>query len=231
MPHAELRQGAEMQKKKKPPITKKYLYEQLLDRILFLDYPPGTVLNEKQLIDEFCVSRMPLREVLKRLEWEQLVITMPRMGTIVTEVKYGQVIQVFQARIEIEEFAGRLAAQNITDEHLNQIREIGKNVVKLINGEQIDRRRLIKADVRFREVIYDAAGNPILSDISQYLYNLTVRFHSLVFQETDWDHSIRTLGDEINDIHQVLSERDPIKTGRIRKKFLRENVERVKKKL
>jgi len=220
-----------MRRKQKPLIEKENLYAHLLDRILFLEYPPGTVLNEKQLIDEFKISRMPLREVLKRLEWAQLVMTMPRMGTIVTEVKYDQVIQVFQTRFEIEKFAGGLAAQNITDAHLNNIQEIGKDVAKLIDGEQIDRRRLIKADVQFRDVIYDAAGNPILSNISRYLYNLTVRFHSLVFQKTDWDHAIRTLGDEINDIHKALSERDSIKTGKIRRNFLRANVERVKKKL
>ena len=210
--------------------TKKKIYKQLLDRILFLEYPPGTVINEKQLFEEFGVSRMPLREVLKRLEWELLIMTLPRMGSIVTDIKYGQVIQVFQVRFEIEEFSGRLAAKNITGVQLNQIKKISKNVTSLINEDQPDRRKLINADVRFREILYSAAGNPILSNVSRYLYNLTMRFHSLDFQETDWDRAIRTLDNEISEIYQAFIEKDAIKAGRIRKKYLRENVERVKKK-
>jgi DNA-binding GntR family transcriptional regulator len=211
-------------------ISKEKIYSLLLDRILFLHYPPGTVLNEKRLMDEFKVNRSPLREVLKRLEWELLITTLPRMGSIVTEINYGQIIQVFQMRFELEDFACRLATKNITSIHLNQIEKISHDVKSLFNLIPPDRRKLIDADMRFREILYNATGNPILSDVSESLYHLTIRFHSLDFKESDWVQASITLYNEINELRQAFIEKDAIKAGRTRKKYLRENLERVKKK-
>jgi DNA-binding GntR family transcriptional regulator len=45
------------------------IYRTIKDRILFLEYKPGQILNENTLAEEFGVSRTPLREVLSRLVW------------------------------------------------------------------------------------------------------------------------------------------------------------------
>lgn len=68
------------------------IYTQIKDRILYMDYKPGEILNEKSLAEEFGVSRTPLREILTRLEWEKLVRVLPRLwpGAINTiEVEHG----------------------------------------------------------------------------------------------------------------------------------------------
>ena len=75
-------------RKKSNSIKKDELYHTILNRILFLEYPPKYILKEEALAMEFGISRGPVREVLKRLEWEQLVETMPRTGTIITEIEY-----------------------------------------------------------------------------------------------------------------------------------------------
>ena len=83
----------------RPQINKKEkIYRTLLERILYMQYAPGQILNETTLAEEFGTSRGPLRDVLKRLEWKKLVMTMPRLGTQVTEIDFQKIIQVFQIR-------------------------------------------------------------------------------------------------------------------------------------
>jgi len=53
------------------------IYQKILNRILFFEYVPGQILNENALANEFGLSRTPLRDVLSRLEWEQLVKIIP----------------------------------------------------------------------------------------------------------------------------------------------------------
>lgn len=100
------------------------IYRTIKDRILFLEYTPGQILNENILAEEFGVSRTPLREVFNRLEWEQLVKILPRTGTMVIEIEFQKMLNVFQIRFEIEELAGMLAGEHITDDHLEKIEKI-----------------------------------------------------------------------------------------------------------
>jgi len=176
-------------------IKKEDLYQEILERILFLEYRPGSILNEKQLVEEFGVGRGPLREVLKRLEWEKLVITMPRTGTMVTEIEFQKIIQVFQIRFDIEDLTGRLAAENITDEHLNKIDKIREESSKLFDNT--NQRDLISMDIKFRDVLHEAVSNLILKDLSNYLYHLTVRVYFLVSDRRDWGEAVQTFLSEI----------------------------------
>jgi len=209
-------------------IKKEDLYQTLLERILFLEYRPGSLLSEKLLITEFGVSRGPLREVLKRLEWEKLVITMPRTGTMITGVEFQKIMQVFQIRFDIEGLAGRLAAENITDEHLSKIDKIRVEGSRLLdNGNQRD---LIRLDIKFRDVLYDAVDNSTLKDLSQYLYYLTLRVFFLVSDRNGWDEEVNLFLSEINKTHEALSKKDPQETDRSRRDFLRKHLERVKTK-
>ena len=78
------------------------IYEILKDRILFMEYRPGHILNEKVLAEEFKMSRTPLREVLMRLEWDMLVRILPRTGALVTEIEFYLMMNTYQVRFEVE---------------------------------------------------------------------------------------------------------------------------------
>jgi DNA-binding GntR family transcriptional regulator len=212
----------------KKNIKKKELYQILLERILFLDYQPGFILNEKLLIEEFGVSRSILREVLKRLEWEKLVITMPRTGTMITEVEFRNIMQVFQIRFDIEGLVGRLAAENITNEHLNKIENIRAEGSQLLDNGNL--RDLVSLDIKFRDVLYDASDNPILKDLSQSLYNLTVRIYFLISDRNNWHKLVNIFLSEIDQTHEALSKKNQKEVDRLRRGFLRKHLERVKAK-
>ena len=138
--------------------------ETIRKRILFLEYEPGQILNEKVLAEEFGVSRTPLREALSRLEWEKLVMIMPRAGSVVTSVEFQKLREVFQIRIYLEGLVGRLAAGGISDDDLREMKNIWEECKTLFTDS--DRRQLVNIDIKFREVLNRAAGNSILKEIS-----------------------------------------------------------------
>lgn len=198
------------------------------DRILFLEYAPGQILNENILAREFGVSRSPLSKVLNRLEWEQLVRVIPRTGTMVTEIEFHKIMHVYQVRLEVEGLVGRLAAEHITDDHLHTIDKIREDCSHLFG--QNNRKALVNIDFEFRKALYDAANNPVLTEWSQYLYNLTLRVWYFLFERTSWDEEVQGLLSEIERTHEALSKRDPQEAAGLRRGFLNSYLERIRNK-
>lgn len=204
------------------------IYNQIRNRILFLEYQSGQILNEKVLAEEFGVSRTPLREVLCRLEWEQLVRILPRSGTMVAEIEFHKMMNIFQVRLEIEGLAGRLAAEMMTASYLQSLEQLAEDCRALI--EQRNKKDLAMIDFAFREILYDAGNNHVLRDISNQLYSLTFRIWFVIMDHGDWTEEVMALTNEIRDTHSVLSRRNPVEVGEARKALLLRHVERIKRK-
>lgn len=204
------------------------IYNQLRNRILFLEYSSGQILNEKVLADEFGVSRTPLREVLCRLEWEQLVRILPRSGTMVTEIEFHKMMHIFQVRLEIEGLAGRLAAEMMTPNYLESLEQLAKDCEALI--DQRNQKGLALIDFAFRKIIYDAGNNQVLRDISDQLYSLTFRIWFMIMGHGDWTEEVVAMTNEIRATHSVLARRNPIEVCEYRKSVLLRHVERIKRK-
>ena len=202
------------------------LHRIILDRILFLEYEPGQILNEKVLAKEFGISRTPLREVLNRLEWEQLARILPRTGTMVTEIEYQKMMNVYQIRLEIEAMAGRLAAENITAHQLSRLEAVRNDCAGLIGST--DKRALVNIDFGFRDVLYEAANNDVLSHISKYLYHLTLRLWYVTIDRKNWDEEVQALLDEISRSHDILKIGDARKMGELRRAALINHLERIR---
>ena len=204
------------------------IYNQIRDRILFLEYQSGQILNEKVLADEFGVSRTPLREVLCRLEWEQLVRILPRSGTMVAEIEFHKMMNIFQVRLEIEALAGRLAAEMITPSHLESLEQLERDCGAL--NDQRNQKGLAMIDFSLRRILYNAGNNHVLRDISNQLYSLTFRIWFVIMGHGDWSEEVLAMTNEIRDTRSVLSRRNPIEVGEARKAVLLRHVERIKRK-
>jgi DNA-binding GntR family transcriptional regulator len=205
------------------------IYTTIKNKILWMDYKPGEILNEQVLAKEFGVSRTPLREVLTRLEWENLVRILPRTGSMVTEIDFQAMINIFQIRFELEALAGRLAAENVTEEHLDRIKEIEAECQKLY--DKMDQKQLADIDQKLRSVIYDAANNPKLTEMSDSLYVLTQRLWGVIFQKGKWKDEMEAIQDEITQTYEVLQAGDPEKAGSVRRQLLSNHVNRIKGRL
>jgi len=202
------------------------IYQTIRDRILFMEYPPGRILNEKVLAEEFGVSRTPLREVLYRLEWEKLVRIIPRTGTMVTEIEFPKIKNAFQVRFELEGLVGRLAADRISDEQIQQLESLREECASLFPNKSP--KDLVDIDFKLRAIVYEAANNVMLQDISDYLYNITVRVWYMVVNKVNWADEVQGLLDEIEATIEAFSKRDPEEVAQVRKGYLIKFVDRIK---
>lgn len=203
------------------------IYNTIKERILCLEYAPGCILNEKVLAKEFGVSRTPLREVLNRLEWDQLVRVLPRSGTMITELEFQQIMNTYQVRFGIEEMVGKLAAEHATEEHLQRLMTLHQQCKKLF--EVKDKTALIATDRELRTILNESANNPVLKNISESLYDLTVRLWCSVLDKGSWQEEVQSLVDEISQTLTVLKD-DKKELGALRRDLLTQHLGRLRKK-
>ncbi|MFP4258890.1 MAG: GntR family transcriptional regulator [Desulfovermiculus sp.] len=206
----------------------KEIYTIVKNKILYLEYTPGQILNENVLAKEFQVSRTPMREVLYRLEWEELVRILPRTGTMVTEIEFQKMMHTYQARMELEDLLGRLAAEQVTPSQREQIASIQNECTELETNK--DLKALAGIDRRFRNVLHEAAGNPVLQDVSEFLYNITFRMWFLTMGRGDWRAEVQSMENEIAETIQMLNTYDPPATGKVRHSHLVSHIERIQAK-
>lgn len=100
------------------------LYELLLEEIVSGVIEPGTKFNEPDLARRFGTSRGPVREAIAKLEERQLVQRIPNVGASVMSHTSDDIIQAYEFREAVESLAARLAAQNMTDAEIDELRDI-----------------------------------------------------------------------------------------------------------
>ncbi len=204
------------------------IYQILRDRILFLDYEPGQILNEQQLAKEFKVSRTPLRDVLSRLEWEQLVRILPRTGTMIAEIELNKIMNVFQVRLGIEKMIGRLAAEHFGAGRIEELEQLGRSCGRI--KDQPNRRALAAVDFKLRALFHEAAGNPFLTEISDRLYNLTFRLWYINMAKGEWQKEVRSVEEDLQALPAVMAAADPAEVGQLRHAQLMKHLERIRTK-
>ena len=89
-------------------MNKEKAYQSLRMQIVTNRVTPGTILNEKNLMAQFSIGRSPLREILFRLQEENLIKPLPRLGYMVTTLDIAQVRELVELRRELEGFAAEL---------------------------------------------------------------------------------------------------------------------------
>lgn len=204
------------------------IYKILTERILFLEYEPGQILNEKTLAKEFGVSRTPLREVLCWMERDGLVRILPRTGTMVSEIKFPKMMHTYQIRFEIEGLLGRLSTVQYTPEHLAKMETLAEKCRHLYEHKRI--RELMEIDIEFRELLFAAADNPVLRDISNQLYHLTLRLWCITLSRGQWKEEVRAMHEEIEATIEAWKARNPDRTEKMRRDALVSHFERIRTK-
>jgi DNA-binding GntR family transcriptional regulator len=171
-------------------------YVQIRDRILSLDLPPGSVVNEGRLREELAIGRTPIREALQRLAHEKLVRSVPHRGTFVTEVNITDLARITEVRVVLESHAARLAAERCVAADQQAMAEL---IAALKSGAATDQRQLMKLDQEIHLQIYRSARNSFLQSTLERYFNLSLRLWFLVL-----DHEVR-LRDAVDE-HVALLE-------------------------
>jgi DNA-binding GntR family transcriptional regulator len=152
-------------------------YHLIRHKIITLELPPLSAIDEQALMHDLQLGRTPIREALQRLAVEDLVFFAPRRGIFVSEISITDLQKIFEARLMLEGFCARLAAQRATAEQLAQMESLIDALDRVKPG---DSRGLMAIDERFHEALYEAADNEFIADTSRRLHALSFRLWHLV---------------------------------------------------
>ncbi|MEO3938891.1 GntR family transcriptional regulator [Dermatophilaceae bacterium Soc4.6] len=153
-------------------------YLDIRDRLVMLDIRPGAPLNDDLLARALGTGRTPVREALKRLEYERLVVAFPRRGTFATEVNITDLAHISEVRQQLEPSAAASAARRATAADRSRLAEV---LGELGQPTRIDRPRdaLLRLDMRVHRSIYATTHNPYLEDTLVRYDNLATRIWCL----------------------------------------------------
>jgi DNA-binding GntR family transcriptional regulator len=145
-------------------------YLEIRRKIVTLELPPGSVIDETALQEELEVGRTPIREALKRLSLEKLVTIIPRRGMFVTDIGITDLQRLYEVRIALEALAARLAARRGRPEHWERMQAV-------LAGSPADASydTLIRIDEACHQIMYQAADNEFLADVLNAHYALSLR--------------------------------------------------------
>jgi DNA-binding GntR family transcriptional regulator len=147
-------------------------YKQIKEKIVTIEMKPGAVIREVELMKDLELGRTPIREALKRLQSENLVIATPRRGMFVSDVAITDLTQIYEIRVELEALCARLAADRINSKQLIEMKTLAD---QLRTVDKTDFGQIMDLDCRFHELLYQAANNKFLSDELDHLHNLSLR--------------------------------------------------------
>ena len=154
------------------------VFNTLRQAILRGEIKPGERLMEIQLANKLGVSRTPIREAIRKLELEGLVLMIPRRGAEVAEITEKSLRDVLEVRGALEELAVKLACQKITDEQIQELRMAEKEFEMALSSGDVT--VYAEADVKFHDVIYRATDNQrliqLLFNLREQMYRFRVEY-------------------------------------------------------
>ncbi|MDX8049849.1 GntR family transcriptional regulator [Lentzea sp. BCCO 10_0798] len=148
-------------------------YAVLRDRLVMLEIKPGEPINEDRLRTELGVGRTPIREALKRLEQERLVVAFPRRGTFATDVNISDLSHISEVRRTLEPLAAAAAAERATTQDRTALTELRSRLDTA--APTGDNTELLRTDVGVHRAIYGCVHNPFLEDTLISYDNLATR--------------------------------------------------------
>lgn len=204
-------------------MSEKNIYKSLKQEIILLEQRPGKVIREKEMMEKFGVSRTPVREALMRLEMDGLVRIIPKVGTIIEDVSFQQLKDVFETRSYLVQLAGKLAATRITKEELLQIRQKIDDM-KLTD----DTKALMVIDGEIHKIINRSTKNEVLAKMLQSLHEQTTRIWAFSGAKNGyWDNLV----EEFIAIVNALEQHDEILTAELLDEHTKRFVEYIRTQL
>lgn len=200
------------------------VYKTLRDAILKGELKPKTRLMEIHLADEMGVSRTPVREAIRLLEKEGLVITYPRRGAVVAHMTVKDMEDVLEIRETLDIFAVKKACDNANSDTISLLEERMEAFKEAVKGN--DSKTIVEADEAFHRVIYECADNPKLIVIINGLKEQMYRYRFEYIKESTM---LKNLMEEHELILNGIKSRDKEFVARIMKAHLDNQYSTVKR--
>ena len=167
------------------------VFNTLRQAILTGDLKPGERLMEIHLANRLGVSRTPIREAIRKLELEGLVIMIPRRGAEVAQITEKSMNDVLEVRRAVDALCVELACDRISNGELEELKAACENFEKAVVGKDI--KQIAQADVALHDIIVRATGNQrliqLVNNLSEQMYRYRFEYikdstqHSRLVQE------------------------------------------------
>lgn len=185
------------------------VFTTLRQAILKGELKPGERLMEITLANRLGVSRTPIREAIRKLELEGLVVMIPRKGAQVARITEQELNDVLEVRRGLEELAITKACERITVEEMDQLDAAAARFEELHGSK--DLLAMAEVDVKFHDIIYNATHNRRLIQILNNLREQMYRFRMEYLKDPE---ARKTLCEEHNQICVAIRARDAEKAHR-----------------
>lgn len=179
------------------------VFKTLRQAILKGELKPGERLMEIALAEKLGVSRTPIREAIRKLELEGLVIMIPRRGAQVANITESDLNDVLEVRIGLENMAIDKACSLMSEKDLEELCQAGKHFEKIM--EEGDLTKLAEADVEFHEIIYRSSSNKRLM---QLLNNLREQIYRYRMEYLKDEPTRILLVNEHREIYEAIKSKD-----------------------
>ena len=154
------------------------VFQTLRQAILKGELQPGERLMEIKLAERLGVSRTPIREAIRKLELEGLVVMVPRKGAAVANITEKDTKDVLEVRRTLEMFAVEVACERISGEQLEQLKKAARDFEA--SKGSMDVIRIAETDMLFHEIIYEATQNErlvqMLNNLRENMYRYRIEY-------------------------------------------------------
>ncbi|MFF2345838.1 GntR family transcriptional regulator [Pseudarthrobacter sp. NPDC058119] len=173
-------------------------YRVIADRLITLEIRPNQSINETQLSAEMQMGRTPIREALRHLEGDGLVVSYPRKGTYAAAVDYADLDEIGLIRQALEPMAAGLAARTVRGEAAQTFHKY-LGIIGSLDPGAVDQSDLMRLDLAIHQLIYRTAGNRRLEETLVRHANLWTRILGLSLER----HPL--ILEQLNDLGMVVS--------------------------
>ena len=152
-------------------VLAEHIADQLRRAILRGTFPPGASIKERDNAAEMGVSRTPMREAIRMLANEGLLLLRPSRSPVVANPTFKEVLDAVEVLLALEFLSAELACRNATDRDMQEIRAIHSTIAEQYND--IDPLDLFETDMAFHTAIARASHNDsLLATYRSYLERL-----------------------------------------------------------
>ena len=186
------------------------VFKKLREDILNGRYQENDELREAAIGEELGVSRTPVREAIKKLEEEHLVVIMPKCGAKVASFTDKDVTDALDVRLTVEDMAVRLAARNMKPDQIAELKAINREMETAIRVKDIS--KISEADNRLHNRICIGADNRVLLKIMYMLEEQVLRYRVEYIKSVK---DYKELIDEHNELIRALEAKNEDAAARI----------------
>lgn len=187
--------------------TTDLIYEAMRSDINSLKLKPGEKISEARMAKKYNVSRAPVRDAIRRLQQDKLVLVKPQIGTIVAPVSLEKARDICQIRLLLEPYAAEIAAERITDEDIQNLDKQFALLASYANKGEVKEKCIYTTDSILHRMIWRLCGN---KEIYQIIDGYQDEVHRIRQSTLKLANRAVPTEEEMRRIYQALRHKDPL---------------------